>query len=286
MPTSSLPNPDTSDKRMAVGKISCWFSKWWKTMIPLALIAAISFSPAGAHNTTVNHLWKAHIKPKLARAGTINKKNNPVNWTRLKNVPAGIADGDDDMGAGGGGGDITAVLTGGGIVGGGTSGDVGVAADPNVLQQRITGVCPPGQAIRSVDVSGTVTCEIDDSPTARAGFKDGPGPVPSNMDTIGKLDLPAGRYVILAKMYLNFPAEPGAQSAVECHLTTGADFDVSRASGEFTKPSQHTLSFMVVHDFNAPGNARVTCLDFNGGVQYRFLKIIAMPVATFVNGGL
>ena len=35
----------------------------------------------------------------LAAAGTINTPTNPVDWTQLKNVPAGFADGTDDGGA-------------------------------------------------------------------------------------------------------------------------------------------------------------------------------------------
>ncbi|MFC1501229.1 beta strand repeat-containing protein [Elusimicrobiota bacterium] len=45
--------------------------------------------------------------PSLAVAGTINVSTNPVNWTQLKGVPTGFADGIDDGGVGSG--DITAV---------------------------------------------------------------------------------------------------------------------------------------------------------------------------------
>ena len=35
----------------------------------------------------------------LGTAGTINQGSNPVDWTRLRNVPAVFADGSDDGGA-------------------------------------------------------------------------------------------------------------------------------------------------------------------------------------------
>lgn len=38
----------------------------------------------------------------LSTLGTINTESNPVSWTKLKDVPAGFADGTDDGGAGGG----------------------------------------------------------------------------------------------------------------------------------------------------------------------------------------
>jgi hypothetical protein len=83
-----------------------------------------------------------HIKPKLVKQGTINANKNPVNWTRLKNVPAGFADGTDD-GGGGGGGDITAVLAGTGLTGGGTSGDVSLALDPGPWSGPIRAMSSP-----------------------------------------------------------------------------------------------------------------------------------------------
>jgi hypothetical protein len=91
-------------------------------------LAGVMLSPAGAHVTgRFRHLWRVHIKPKLATpgsfndprnpvdwsklkgvpladAGSINDPGNPVDWTQLKNVPAGLADGTDDTAAGGGGG--------------------------------------------------------------------------------------------------------------------------------------------------------------------------------------
>ena len=41
----------------------------------------------------------------LAAVGTINDSGNPVHWTKLKGVPAGLADGVDDTGGGGAGPD-------------------------------------------------------------------------------------------------------------------------------------------------------------------------------------
>jgi transcriptional regulator with XRE-family HTH domain len=44
----------------------------------------------------VDELWKG--RPRLTQAGTINKRTNPVHWTKLKGVPQGLADGDDGLG--------------------------------------------------------------------------------------------------------------------------------------------------------------------------------------------
>lgn len=61
------------------------------------------------------------------------------------------------------GGDITAVNAGGGLSGGGTTGAVTLAVNPNQVQARIATSCPAGQSIRAVAVDGSVTCEIDDA---------------------------------------------------------------------------------------------------------------------------
>jgi hypothetical protein len=68
-------------------------------LVVVASIALFMFSPSGAHvRRSFSHLWTKHVRPKLSVGGTINRSTNPVHWTKLKAVPRGIADGDDEIG--------------------------------------------------------------------------------------------------------------------------------------------------------------------------------------------
>jgi hypothetical protein len=106
----------------------------------VGLLVAIVFlmTPVDAHVTrSFRHLWRDHIKPKLATAGTINDLTNPVDWTKLKGVPPDFADGVDDVGGGGGGGgglhNVTIVTVASGLSAVNTRGD--------------TALCPVGDTI-------------------------------------------------------------------------------------------------------------------------------------------
>lgn len=62
---------------------------------PLTATNQVTLGDSLADNVVVNGTLSSST---LSNAGTINSGGNPVDWTKLKNVPGEIADGDDDPG--------------------------------------------------------------------------------------------------------------------------------------------------------------------------------------------
>ena len=65
--------------------------------------ADLAFDPAtqaelDAHKGSTDHDGRYFTEPELSATGTINTVTNPVDWTKLKNVPASFADGVDNTG--------------------------------------------------------------------------------------------------------------------------------------------------------------------------------------------
>jgi hypothetical protein len=94
----------------------------------------------------------------LGSAGTINDGSNPVNWTKLKGVPAGFADGTDDTGP--------AYAAGFGLNLAGAT----FSVDPTQVQRRVGDSCAAGSSIRAISQDGTVTCEGHSTYTAGEGL--------------------------------------------------------------------------------------------------------------------
>ncbi len=125
------------------------------------LLAGALVAPSGAASKKLSkkQLKQAYkyTKKQLSKSGTINLLGNPVDWTQLKSVPDGFADGVDNVGEPGAG-DIESVTAGTGLTGGGTDGDVTLNVDPSVVQSRLSGTCSFGNVMTGVAQNGDVTC--------------------------------------------------------------------------------------------------------------------------------
>jgi len=249
-----------------------------------AILGLMLVSPAGAHVTSsFLHLWTDHIRPRIANPGTINDAGNPVDWTKLKGVPAGLADGTDEVG-----GDITGVGAGSGLAGGGSSGDVTLSVNFGQVQQRITGSCGSTASITAVAANGTVTCNGDD-PVVISTYDDGPIYPNNDLGSVGSLSVPAGNYLVIAKGWAQGTGtNVTGDWWVRCHLTAGVDFDRISVAGEDDQ-ELGPMTLTVVHTFSAPGQIVMLCQDganVFGNSQINDLKITAIRVPFLSNGPL
>ena len=180
------------------------------------------------------------------------------------------------------GGEVTDLQLGEGLVGSREDGTVHLAVAPEILE-GCSG-CRGGRVL--------------------AGYRDGPGPIPfmvtGDLVRIAELQLPAGDFVIFAKLTVESEPlfnETSFQRPVFCRLTAGADFDEARTvleaihsedSGSSDGSYAAGVTLQVVHSFTAPG--RVVLSAAHAGafavapqVQYRNLKIIAIEAADISN---
>jgi hypothetical protein len=163
----------------------------------------------------VSHAELNSLIQLLSDPGTINNGSNPVHWTKLREVPAGFADGTDDTGP--------SYANGFGLNLAGTT----FSVDPTSVQSRVNGTCPAGSAIGEIAQDGSVTCR------GHAAYTAGDG-----------LDLTRGEFSLSDGGVTTAKLAPGSVtlSKLSFDPTTQVEFDTYRA----------LLSS--VGEVNAPGN--------------------------------
>jgi hypothetical protein len=213
--------------------------------------------------------WKqdawVEIAPRLAEPGTLNRTDNPVDWTKLKGVPAGFADGlDNGVDKAGFGLKLNVFPA------------LAFAVDTSKIQQRVTGTCTAGETIQSIAADGTVACA---GPSVLATGINDTGRICNDFCNEGSLSLPAGTYAITAKIDLwqHFDAN----LRVECKLDgAGVTLDRSAATIQAGEGSRTTLPLQTDVALTSPGNVAIACTDFGeGGVYGQYLRIMAVRVA-------
>jgi hypothetical protein len=148
------------------------------------------------------HDERYYLKAELNTSGTINASENPVDWTKLKGVPAGFADGTDDMGGTGDGHSLDAAdgsptdvvyVDGGGHVGVGTTTPddmLDIAGDADLMGDLKMG----GTPVFSVDLVGNTAIGSDAGHEATGGHNTFTGFVSGLATTTGFSNVFTGAY--------------------------------------------------------------------------------------------
>jgi hypothetical protein len=183
-------------------------------------------------------------------------------WTKLKGVPASIADGLDNVGSAGFGLELTR----------GNS----FFVNTSEIQRRVTSSCVNGQAIKHINSTGTVTCST--GPQAYTKRIGNTGEICNGFCTEGSLTLSPGTWAITAKITVlqgqNEPLE------VLCQLVAGG---LSDDSETFMSSEHHetvTLPMQLVATLSDKVNTSVQCKDYDvGSVHGSNLSIMAIRVS-------
>jgi hypothetical protein len=264
------PNPLCAGKTSVKGA-----KRGGRIALALTALALLCGSLAGtAHGAGVwEDVW-AQIRPLLSDPGTINNPDNPVHWTKLKNVPAGLADGLDNGVDRAGFGLTKNVYP-----------NLEFAVDLTKVQRRVTGSCPGGQAVQSIAENGSVTCYV--GPRAFSSSSTNTGIICNDWCVEGAITLQPGTYAVTAKIVVEQHGADVDRLRVVCQLRTpaGSLFDESETNSAVSPdslqwPIPTTLPLQGVVTLHEQGNVSLTCRDNNlGDVEGRMMKLMAVSVS-------
>jgi hypothetical protein len=210
-------------------------------------------------------IWN-EIKPLLSEPGAINNSDNPVHWTKLKGVPAGLADGLDN-GVDRAGFGLTKNLV----------PNLEFAVDTTKIQRRVIGTCSKGQALQAIGADGNVTCSSGGAgAVVYQGWDEaanGLEPIGNNWASVGAgaLNLPAGTFSLVAKVEVEggFDGEgTGDFNWLYCNLE--AWVDQTSSTVDWTQlalddppqgPAELPIALTGVFTSSTPWRAAVVCKD-------------------------
>jgi hypothetical protein len=248
-----LPRPRTRRRRAAVA-------------LAVAAIATLALAGTASATTLWEDVW-AQIRPLLADSGTINSPDNPVDWTKLKNVPAGFADGVDNGIDRAGFGLKKNIYP-----------NLEFAVDTGKIQERVDGSCSAGQAVRSIAQDGTVTCSA--GPRAFSTHNVDTGIICNDWCSEGSLELPQGSYAVTAKIGVR-QWDRDHELFMTCRLQfDGSVIDDSEVRVDADAYARTVIPLQAVLANVGQGTLALVCRDYDiGDVHGEELVITAIRVS-------
>jgi hypothetical protein len=129
------------------------------------------------------------------------------------------------------------------------------------------------------------TASQDTTTIARSTFKDSftLSTAANQLVQVARLKVPAGRYVVVAKLFTG-PPQQGTNDHVRCDLSAGGDFDRVVVNHDAITAFT-SMSLNVVHRFSSPGTVSLRCghVFSAGTTSLDFIKITAIRVRALSN---
>ncbi|MEP7159070.1 MAG: hypothetical protein ABI797_06560 [Chloroflexota bacterium] len=232
--------------------------------VAIVVIVLAAWSPAAAHdNGNTAHLWN-HIKA-MGDAGTINDSANPVHWTKLKGVPASIADGLDNIGSAGFGLNL---------VRGGT-----FYVNTSQIQRRVATACVKGQAIKKINADGSIVCTT--GPQGYTKRTADTGQICDSGCTEGTLTLSPGTWAIFGKITVHQTDGSEDHLFSSCELHAGGLIDRSYGEAQIDNITETmTMNMQLMVTLTNQVNASINCSDGGAGNAHgKDLSIIGIQLA-------
>jgi hypothetical protein len=164
---------------------------------------------------------------------------------------------------------------------------VAAAASGAYAATASPGAAAHNAAAHSAAAHSAAAASSPAGPAAFSGFHDAPISLPSSLGTIASLRIPAGSYVIFAKLTLW--NGQNIDDTLTCKLVAGGDFDesITVLTGNTVPYADYAAtSLNVVHHFNRPGRIRLQCTGGSVTTTASWIKITAIRVGSLSNTGI
>lgn len=139
----------------------------------------------------------------------------------------------------------------------------------------------------STHIPGAAAPSSPAGPAAYSGHHDAPISLPSSLGTIESMRIPAGNYVIFAK--LTVWNGQNIDDTLTCELAAGADLDRSDTvltGNSVPYADLAAMSLNIVHHFSRPGTVRLSCTSYGVTATASWIKITAIRVGNLTSTAL
>lgn len=121
------------------------------------------------------------------------------------------------------------------------------------------------------DASGVEPAALGD-PWVKHGWKNGPVAIPTSLGQVAAMSLPAGKYVVFAKLY--FHNNSGGTLLTDCQLKIGTSWDW--VYEETPNVNHEAIALNAAGTLAAPGKVKLLCEAGGPNVDADWIKITAI----------